>query len=148
MDSATAAVNHRQRLIAEVEVPGLGYRQLRVRKIDAPPSPTSNTVSAHGDVLENEHLRVMFSPEGGISLFDKDTSHEVFSPAAKGMRAILFDDNNDTWAHQVHIYDKQVGEFRRTDLKVIESGPLRSLVRERLSYGHIYSHTRLDSLRR
>jgi alpha-mannosidase len=51
------------------------------------------------------------------------------------MRAVLFDDNNDTWAHQVHIYDKQVGEFRRTDLKILENGPLRSVVRERLSYG-------------
>jgi alpha-mannosidase len=128
-------VNHRQRLIAQVEVPALGYRQLRVRKIDEPAPPSPSPVNAHGDVLENEHLRVGFAPEGGIILFDKDAGHDVFIPAARGMRAILFDDNNDTWAHQVHIYDKQLGEFRRTGLKVIENGPLRSVVRERLSCG-------------
>lgn len=132
---ATAVVNHRQRLVAEVEVPALGYRQLRVRKTDAPATSSPSSVHANGNVLENEHLRVTFSPEGGIALFDKDAGHDVFSPAANGMRAILFDDDNDTWAHQVHVYDKQAGEFKRTDLRVIENGPLRSLVRERLSFG-------------
>lgn len=133
--AATAVVNHRQRLVALVEVPALGYRQIRVRKIDAPAPASPSAVNAHADVLENEHLRVTFSPEDGISLFDKDADHEVFRPAANGMRAILFDDHNDTWAHQAHIYDKQVGEFRRTDLKVLENGPLRSVVREKLSDG-------------
>lgn len=132
---ATAVVNHRQRLVTEIEVPALGYRQLRVRKI-TPTPPAKSEVSAAGDVLENEHLRVTFSPNDGVALFDKDAGHDVFAPAASGMRAILFDDNNDTWAHQVHIYDKQVGEFKRTDLKVIENGPLRSLVRERLTFGN------------
>jgi len=132
---ATAVVNHRQRLIAEVDVPALGYRQLRVRKINAPASSAASAVNAHADVLENEHLRVTFDSNDGIALFDKDAGHDVFMPPTKGMRAILFDDKNDTWAHKVHIYDKQVGEFKRTDLKLVENGPLRSLVRERLSFG-------------
>ena len=34
--AATAVVNHRQRLVAEVEVPALGYRQIRVRKRKRP----------------------------------------------------------------------------------------------------------------
>lgn len=132
---ATAVVNHRQRIVTVVEVPALGYRQIRIRKVATPPGTTPSTVHAREGVLENDHLRVTFSANDGISMFDKDAGHDVFGSQASGMRAILFDDNNDTWAHPVHAYDRQVGEFRRTDLKIIENGPLRTLVRERLSYG-------------
>lgn len=133
--AATAVVEHRQRLVTVVEVPALGYRQIRIRKLATPPGSVASTVHAAEGVLENEHLRVTFSPDDGISMFDKDAGHDVFRSQASGMRAILFDDHNDTWAHPVHAYDKQVGEFKRTDLKIIENGPLRSLVRERLSFG-------------
>jgi alpha-mannosidase len=133
--AATAVVNHRERLLAEVDVPALGYRQIRIRKAERSGAKATSTVNAHDEQLENEHLRLKFSPEGGVSIFDKDAGHDVFDPAASGMRAILFEDNNDTWAHQAHVYDKQIGEFKRTDLKTIENGPLRSLVREHLNYG-------------
>ncbi len=133
--NATAVVNHRQRLIAEVEVPALGYRQIRVHKRDTPAPAKPQRVSAHGDVLENEHLRVTFLREGGITLFDKDAAENLFDSAAPGMRAMLFDDNNDTWAHQVHVYDKLVGQFKPDNLKIIENGPLRAMVREKLTYG-------------
>src|ERR1700761_256053 len=130
----SAVVNHRQRLVTVVEVPALGYRQIQISKTAAASPNTMSAVKAHEDQLENEHLRVTFSPGDGISLFDKDAKLEIFGPATSGMRAILFDDPNDTWAHQVHIYDKQVGEFKRHDLRILENGPLRSVVRERLNY--------------
>ncbi len=132
---ATAVVNHRQRLIAQVEVPALGYRQLRVRKLDHEDRPQTTGLHAEGSVLENEHFRITFAPSGTISLFDKDAGHEVFSDGATGLRAVVLDDHNDTWAHQVHAYDKELGEFKRTELKTIENGPLRSVIRERLTYG-------------
>ena len=87
------------------------------------------------NILENQFLRVTFDPNDGISLFDKSAGRDLFVAATTGMRAILYDDNNDTWAHQAHIYDKQVGEFKRTELKIIENGAVRSVVRERLTYG-------------
>jgi alpha-mannosidase len=129
-----AVVNHRLRLVTVVAVPALGYRQIRISKATAPSPNTMSTVKAHEDQLENEHLRVTFSSVDGISLFDKDAKLEIFDPATSGMRAILFDDHNDTWAHQAHIYDKQIGEFKRAELKVLENGPVRSVVRERLNY--------------
>ena len=132
---ASAVVNHRQRLVAQVEVPALGYRQLRIRKISADDAPPANAPHAQGEVLENDHLRITFSPTGTVGLFDKDANHDVFLGGQTGMRAVLFNDENDTWAHKVRTYDKEVGEFKRTDLKVIESGPLRARIREKLSYG-------------
>lgn len=132
---ASAVVNHRQRLVAQVEVPALGYRQIRILKATTPLPRAANAPHATIDVLENEHLRVTFAPGGSIGVFDKDTKREVFHAGQTGMRAVLLDDDNDTWAHKVKTYDKEVGEFKRTDLKVLEDGPLRARVREKLSSG-------------
>lgn len=132
---ATTVVNHRQRLVAQVDVPALGYRQIRIRKLEHDEPAQATTVHAGSDVLENEHLRITFSSAGTASLFDKDAGHEVFRGGATGFRAVVLDDNNDTWAHQVHAYDHELGEFKRADLKTMENGPLRAIVRERLTYG-------------
>ncbi len=132
--AATAVVNHRQRLIAQTEVPPLGYRQLRVRRPEQVESLRTD-LRAGSNTLENAHLRLSVAPSGTISLFDKHGNHEVFRGGATGLRAVVLDDNNDTWAHQVHAYTKEAGEFKRTGLKLIESGPLRGMLRETLTYG-------------
>lgn len=131
---ATAVVNHRQRLVAQVETPAMGYRQIRVFKAAPISFPLSDSPRADGEVLENKYLRVTFASDGRVELFDKTSGRQVFRNQS-GMRALLFEDDNDTWAHKVRTYDKQVGEFKRTDLKILEKGPLRARVREKLSYG-------------
>ena len=130
----TSVVNHRQRLVAAVEVPGLGYRQVRIRKAAAVAPPQPDAPRAKDHALENEHLRLTFGPGNGVDLFDKDTGHQVFTGTQSGLRAVVLDDNNDTWAHQVHAYDKELGEFVRTGVKVLEDGPLRARVRETRRY--------------
>jgi len=132
---ASAVVNNRRRLVAEVEVPPLGYRQIRVREIATPAPLPDHRPHADQDGLENDHLRVKFAPGGTVNIFDKDSGHDVFRGGQTGMHAVLFDDHNDTWAHHVVTYDKEAGEFTRTDLKVIEDGPLRARVRETLRHG-------------
>jgi len=132
---ATAVVEHRQRLVAQVEVPPMGYRQIRIHKSANPVTPLPSTVHADGDALENEHLRITFAPSGTIGLLDKDTGREVFRGGQTGCRPVVLDDHNDTWAHQVRAYDQELGEFKRTDLKIVENGPLRARMRETLRYG-------------
>ena len=140
--AASAVVNNRQRLVAAVDMPAMGYRQLRILKPAADTPPPANATAATANTLENEHLRLTVGAGGAVHLFDKDAQHEVFAGADGGLRALLFDDNNDTWAHQVHVYDKQAGAFARKDLRIIEHGPLRSLLRETLTYNN--STLRLD----
>lgn len=131
---ATAVVDHRRRLVAQVETPAMGYRQIRILKAKPSDASTSHgSLSAHGNVLENNDLRITFAPDGTVKLFDKKTGRQVFRDRT-GMRVLLFDDDNDTWAHKVKSYDQQVGEFKRTDLKIIENGPLRARIREKLNY--------------
>ncbi|MGI4757815.1 MAG: alpha-mannosidase [Janthinobacterium lividum] len=139
---ATAVVNHRQRLVAAVDMPAMGYRQLRILKPASEGPLPANAPKATPNAMENEHLRLTIAASGTVSLFDKDAKHEVFAGGDKGLRAVVLDDNNDTWAHQVHVYDKEVGSFTRKDLRVMESGPLRSLLRETLTYNN--STLRLD----
>lgn len=139
---ASAVVNHRQRLVAAVDTPAMGYRQLRILKPAKEDPPSANAPRATENTLENEHLRLEVGPSGTVRLFDKDVKHEVFAGGDKGLRAMVLDDNNDTWAHKVHVYDQEVGVFTRKDLRIIESGPLRSLLRETLTYNT--STLRLD----
>jgi alpha-mannosidase len=122
-------------LVAQVEVPAFGYRQIRIHKVDTAEPPPAGAVHAHDEVMENDHLRVTFAPNGSFALLDKDTGKEVFRNGATGGAALVMDDPSDTWSHNVRAYDKQVGVFQRQELKIEEDGPLRARVRVRSTYG-------------
>ncbi len=49
--------------------------------------------------------------------------------------AVIYDDTSDTWGHGVERYDTIVGEFAIEDVRVIESGSVRSRVRVTSRYG-------------
>ena len=132
---ATTVVSNRLGLVAQVEVPPFGYRQIRVHKAAIDEAAPAGTPRADGQTLENNHLRISFSAQGGIGIFDKDAGKEVFSGGTTGARALVMDDPSDTWSHHVRAYDQQVGSFQRQELKMLESGPLRARLRERSTYG-------------
>jgi alpha-mannosidase len=50
-------------------------------------------------------------------------------------RAVVIDDPSDTWGHDVTAYDRELGEFERISKRVIESGPVRTIVRVESRYG-------------
>ena len=129
----TAAVLHRQNLVAEVELPAMGYRQIRIRK--GTPAPVADAPHAAETGLDNAHVQLRFTADNGVTLLDKDSNTSVFRSGVAGMRAVVLDDNNDTWAHKVVRYDKELGNFKRVGVKVLENGPLRAIVRERRTYG-------------
>ena len=131
----TAAVLHRQNLVARVNLPPLGYRQIRVRKAPTA-APDASAPHASESGLENQNVALRFTGDNGVTLLDKATQRPAFREGSAGLRAVVLDDHNDTWAHHVVRYDKEIGEFRRTGIQVIESGPLRAIVREHRSYGN------------
>jgi alpha-mannosidase len=104
-----------------------------VSKVSTAPAVTG-TVRAENNLLENEHLRIRFSEEGTLGIFDKDNNREVFKGGQTGMRPVVLDDRSDTWSHHVVAYDEEIGSFRRQDFKVMENGPLRARVRLRSVY--------------
>ena len=50
-------------------------------------------------------------------------------------RAVVIDDRSDTWGHRVCAYDQEVGEFEVLSSRVIESGPVRTILRVESRYG-------------
>ena len=132
----TAAVLHRQNLVARVEVPPFGYRQIRVRKVAQTAVPDATAPHASDAGLDNQQVSLRFTADDGVSLIDKKTNRPVFQQGSAGLRAIVLDDNNDTWAHHLVRYDKELGSFHRTGIKVLENGPLRAWVREHRTYGN------------
>jgi len=131
---ASTVVDDRNKLVFRASVPAFGYRQFRLRKLQPSTQPVS-AVHATYKELENEHLRVTFSEDGTLSIFDKDAGVQVFQGGAGGARAIVLDDPSDTWSHAVRAYTKEVGAFSNAHFRVLENGPLRATLRVRTSYG-------------
>ncbi len=131
--AGSTVAGNRNRLVFRTPVPAFGYRQIRLRK--QPGDASSGGVRASTQALENEHLRIRFTPDGTIGILDKDTGKEVFRGGATGARGVILNDPSDTWSHEVRSYSEEIGAFANASTKVVESGPLRGRVRVRSGYG-------------
>jgi alpha-mannosidase len=136
---ATTTVTNRIGLATEVEVPAMGYRQIRLHAVPSAPAKSEAALRVSENEMENAHLKVRFLADGTLGIFDKDAQKEVLRAAdngnAGGMRAVVLDDPSDTWSHHVRAYDKEIGNFGLQNIKVVESGPLRGRVRAQYAYG-------------
>ncbi|SFS65758.1 alpha-mannosidase [Paenibacillus sp. BC26] len=112
-------------------VPAMGYRvywcyltkEQETQSVESP-------VSAEGNVLENAFLRVEFAANSGAikSLLDKRTNTEVFN--GPGAAPLVIDEHHsDTWGHGLHSYRELIGCFTDAEVKVLERGPLRGIIR-------------------
>ncbi len=121
-----------RKLLVRVDVPAMGYRQVRVRPGEA--MPIAEPASANGKILENSFLQVSFSEAGTIGLTDKKTGREWFIGGETGAKAVVLEDTSDTWSHDVVAYTDEIGAFGEANIQVIENGPLRATVRVRSTY--------------
>jgi alpha-mannosidase len=124
------------RLVFPVDLPPLGYRVYRF----APGLPRSETVSSlsiTSDSLANDFWRLRLDPTTGaiISCVDQATSVELVGPAGWNVAQVLHD-RSDTWSHGLTHYDNIMGQFKATDIKIGDRGPLQvSLLIERVYEG-------------
>lgn len=132
---ATTVTGNRKRIVAQVDLPAFGYRQIRVRKASAPAESTAPVpLKVEANAMENAHLRVTISPDGTLAVFDKDAGHQVFRGGATGARAVVLNDTSDTWSHTVVAYTDEIGLFKADNVKVMEAGPLRARIRVHSTY--------------
>ena len=132
---STTAAQGRRRIVAQVSLPAFGYQQIRIIGKQINESAGQGTLKTQDRSMENEHLRVTFSPEGTLGVFDKDAGRELFRGGLTGARAMVLSDQNDTWAHNVVAYTDEVGSFKQDSIKLVESGPLRARMRVHSVYG-------------
>lgn len=133
---ASEIIDDRQKLVFQAPLPAFGYRQFRVRKTTAKEAIAA-PVRASQQTLESQHLRVSFSPDGTIGVFDKDAGAELFQAANAGARAVVLNDPSDTWTMigDIYSYPDEIGAFANAKIQVLEEGPFRGRVRTRTSYG-------------
>ena len=123
----------RSRASFMTDLPALGYHTYRFTpqssKDQFPPLPAGQTF------LENEFLRLAIDPgTGTISrLFDKSAGVELIHGLAA--RGVVIDDPSDTWSHYVTRFDQVVGEFLVKSVRLLESGPVKAVLRVESGYG-------------
>ena len=127
----------RTRLSFAAELPALGYRTYRLLPCSerVPESQTKIVVRASNNVLENDRFRLEIDSATGciLSLRDKVDEVEVFSgPAAV---PVVLDDPADTWGHNVFTWDKVDGTFQASSVRLVEHGPVKSVIRVTSRYG-------------
>jgi len=128
---ATSGGRFRVSFIADL--PSMGYRVYKLIKSET--SKEFETITATDTVLENDTFRVEIDPETGFvtSLFDKDKEIELFEgPAA---RPVIIEDKSDTWSHNVLQYKNEVGSFKAKSVKLVEHGPIKSVIRVVSEFG-------------
>jgi alpha-mannosidase len=126
----------RSRLAFEAELPGLGYRTLSMRPERGGAVATALRVT--GTTVENEHLRLTVDPTTGriAELVLREDGSDVADLADPSRpRAVVVDDTSDTWGHRRLAYRDPLGEFEATTVELIESGPVRAIVRVNSRYG-------------
>ena len=115
------------------QTPPLGYTTYWLRPVSE--EPVATDLRATADRLENEHLQVQFDAASGVisELSLRATGWRVCSgPAAV---PVVIKDESDTWSHGVFRYDEEVGRFGAAQLELVESGPVRAMVRATSSWG-------------
>jgi alpha-mannosidase len=122
----------RGRLVFPVDVPPLGWRTYRIRKGAA---AAGEAVAATDTRLENEHLLLEIDPATGriARLVVKATGSDLARPGAR--HAVVVDDPSDTWGHGVTAYDAELGELECTRVRLLESGPVRAILRAESRFG-------------
>jgi alpha-mannosidase len=128
-----ATARGRNRLSFIADLPPMGYRVYRV--VSRPVQSAVTPIQASDCVLENDRFRLEIDPQTGYiaSLYDKHRQINVFRDAAA--RPVVIDDRSDTWSHDVLAFHQASGAFTARSVKLVEHGPVKSVIRVISEYG-------------
>ena len=138
-----ATAPDRWRVVFPVELPPLGYRTYRVysgtgavRGVSGEAPAVRRAGASDGPVLESSRLRAVVDRRTGwlASLVDKASGVELAPPAPEP-HAVALADRTDTWSHGALSYREQAGAFTCESVRLLEHGPVRSIVRVTSRHG-------------
>lgn len=129
-DSAT---NHATLQFLADDVPSLGFKVFHASAAGADSASLSD-VRASRLSMENEFMRVTVDPGSGCitSLFDKRGGGELLAQGACGNLLQAFHDlphEYDAWNVDANFEDKRWDIKRAEEVKLVEIGPLRAVIR-------------------
>jgi alpha-mannosidase len=128
-----ATTNGRYRVSFMADLPSMGYRVYKLVKRE--PTKVFEPMNATDTMMENDEYRVEIDPQTGFvtSLYDKEKGVELLAgPAA---RPVVIRDESDTWSHGVLQYKDEIGHFTAKSVKLVEHGPVKSVIRVVSEYG-------------
>lgn len=131
--AGTTETGSRKGLVVRTTLPAFGYRQIRISAGETPEFRSGVTVL--DNAMENEFLKISFSESGSVGITDKESGREIFTGGTTGCRAVIINDPSDTWSHSVKSFSDETGSFGNAEFKTLESGPLRSIIRVKSSWG-------------
>jgi alpha-mannosidase len=124
-----------KRVVFVANLPPLGFSTYKVVSVDSEEKEKqSRNIVAGNYSLENEFLKVEFDEKSGTikHIIDKESGCKLFNGGAA--LPIVFDDQSDTWSHGVFSYKTKLGEFKVAEIKVVENGPVRGMIRIKYKY--------------
>jgi alpha-mannosidase len=128
-----ASAGGRSRISFIANLPSMGYRVYKIVQRETGKEFTS--IKANDTSLENDHFRVEIDQQTGFvtSIYDKQKKLEILrGPAA---RPVVMNDFSDTWSHNVLQFKGEAGTFKATSVKLVEHGPVKSVIRVISEYG-------------
>jgi alpha-mannosidase len=130
--SLTTMSSNRARLVFAADVPPLGYRLYTIRPGTA---AGAQQPIASGMTLCNEHVLLEIDQATGrvARLVHRASGADLAAPNAP--HAVVVEDVSDTWGHAVTTYDRQLGEFECTSVRLVENGPVRAKIRVESRFG-------------
>ena len=126
----------RSRLAFEAEVPALGYRTYAMTAGARPVSDTPLRTAA--SLIENDHIRLELDPASGriahLVLREDGRDLADLADASRPRQRVVIDDTSDTWGHRQLAYRDELGAFETTSVELVESGPVRAILRVNSRY--------------
>ncbi len=122
----------RQRISFVADLPPLGYRTFRL--VPRANAQRLEHMVATDCTIENDYLRLEIDTTTGYlnQLVDKVSQHNVLLNPAK---PVVIHDPSDTWGHNVWKFDQVIGEFTVKSVRLVEHGPVKSVIRVMSEYG-------------
>ena len=115
------------------EIPALGYTVYRFFKNGD--NDFENSFVCTDSTMENDLIRIEFNTKTGeISrIYDKKNSRRLLDGETS---TVLIDETHcDTWAHGISEFKDVAGVFKEGSVKLIESGPVRAVMRSHMKRG-------------
>ncbi len=126
----------RSRFVFSSALPSLGYKAFQVLR--RPPAVgTGGNLVADNYNMESQKYRVEICRETGCiaSVYDKQQRRIILED---GSKPTVRQDDGDTWAFNVDGLGDVLGVFKLEESKLIENGPVRTVICTKASFGHSY----------
>ncbi|MDD6263214.1 MAG: glycoside hydrolase family 38 C-terminal domain-containing protein [Clostridiales bacterium] len=126
------------------KIPAMGYETFWLKPTwnnyaDDGSGHVATELKCDGLKMENERISVEIDRLSGCILSIADKTDGVNILSGLGARPVVIDDiKNDTWAHNVFKFHDIKGYMQLQELRVVESGPVRGLIRAKYRWNDSY----------